>query len=78
MISDSTVEVLRKLSQGEILERQSRRYYLRGIRVHSRLAKELVDNGLVELPPTLFSPIGGQITDQGLAQLEKLEKTYDV
>ncbi len=51
---------------------------MRGVRLPSRLAKRLVDNGLVEPPPTLFSPIGGRITDLGLAQLEQLEKTYDV
>ncbi len=72
------VDVLRQLSQGEILERQSRRYFVRGVRVPSRLARELIDKGLVELPPTLFSRIGGRITDLGLAQLEQLEKTYDV
>ncbi len=77
MRRDRTVDVLRRLSQGEILERQTRRYFLRGVRVPWRLAKGLVDNGLVEPPPTLFSPIGGRITDLGLAQLEQLEKTDD-
>ena len=73
-----TVDVLRQLSRGEILERQSRRYFLRGVRVPSTLARDLVDKGLVEQPPTLFSRIGGRITDLGLAHLEQLEKTYDV
>ena len=72
-----TAGILRQLSQGEILERQSRRYFLRGVRVPWRLAKALVDNGLVEPPPTLFTPVGGRITDLGLTQLEQLEKTYD-
>ena len=67
------VDVLHQLSQGEILERQSRRYFVRGVRVPSRLARGLVGKGLVEPPPTLFSPIGGRITDLGLAQLEQLE-----
>ncbi len=78
MRTHRNVDVLRQLSRGEILERQSRRYFLRGVRVPWRLAKGLVDKGLVEPPPTLFSPIGGRITDLGLAQLEQLEKTYDV
>ena len=73
-----TIDVLRQLFQGEILERHSRSYFVRGVRVPSRLARGLVDNGLVEPPPTLFSLIGGRITDLGLAQLEQLEKTYDV
>lgn len=78
MSLNHTVDILRQLSFGEILERQSRRYFLRGVWVPWRLARGLVDNGLVEPPPTLFDPIGGRITDLGLAQLEQLEKSYDV
>ena len=78
MISNSTVDVLRQLSQGEILEHQFRRYFLRGVRVPSRLARGLVGKGLVEPPPTLFTPIGGRITDLGLEQLNQLEKSHVV
>ncbi len=74
MTLDLTIDVLHKLSTGEILERQSRRYFLRGDRVPSKLARQLVGNGFVELPPTLFAPAGGRITTSGFAELERLEK----
>ena len=73
MSLNRTIHVLRQLSLGEILEHQSRRYFLRGDRVPSRLARELVGKGFVEPPPTLFAPIGGRLTAQGRAKLRNLE-----
>ena len=69
-----TIDVLRQLATGEILEHQSRSYFLQGNRVPSKLARELVGNGFVELPPTLFAPVGGRITTSEFVELEHLEK----
>ncbi len=73
MSLNRTIHVLHQLSLGEILEHQSRRYFLRGHPVPSRLARELVGKGFVEPPPTLFSQIGGRLTAQGRAKLRNLE-----
>ena len=74
----SSVDVLRQLSLGEILEHQSRSYFLRGDLVPSRLARELVGYGFVEPPPTLFAPIGGRLTASGHIELKRLENRNDV
>ncbi len=68
-----TVDVLRQLSRGEILEYQSRRYVLRGEPVPTWLARRLVHEGFAEPPPTLFAPAGGRLTELGLAELVRLE-----
>ncbi len=73
MSINHTIDILRQLSLGEILERQIRRYFLRGDPVPSRLARELVGHGFVEPPPTLFAQIGGRLTAQGRAKLRNLE-----
>ena len=74
MSSKRIIDIFRQLSRGEILEHQSRRYFLRGNRVPSRLARRLVRSGFVEPPPNLFAPDGGWITTRGLAELQRLEK----
>ena len=33
----------------------------------------LVRKGFIELPPTLFAPAGGRLTELGLAELDRLE-----
>ena len=73
-----TLDVLRQLSHGEVLEYQFLEYFLRGKPVSARLAQELVRKGFVELPPTLFAPAGGRLTQLGLAELERLENQYVV
>ncbi len=67
------LDVLRQLSRSEVLEHQSRKYFLRGQPVPAWLAQRLVRKGFVELPPTLFAPAGGRLTELGLAELERLE-----
>ena len=68
-----TLDVLRQLSHGEVLEYQFREYFLRSKPVPARLAHELVRKGFVELPPTLFAPAGGGLTELGRVELERLE-----
>ncbi len=77
MSATQIIDVLRQLSHGEILEHQSRRFFLRGNRVPSRLAGPLVRRRLVEPPPDLCAPEGGRITTAGLAELQRLENTHD-
>ena len=67
------VDVLRQLSRGEVLEHQSRKYFLRGALVPTWLARRLVSKGFVDPPPTLFAPAGGRLTKLGLTELERLE-----
>ena len=73
MSLNHTLDVLRRLSHGEVLEYQSRKYFLRGEAVLVPLAQGLVRKGFVELPPTLFAPTGGRLAQLGLAELERLE-----
>ena len=68
-----TLDVLRQLSRNEVLEYQSRKYFLRGELVPTWLARRLVGKGFVEPPPTLFAPVGGRLTELGLAELNRLE-----
>ncbi len=70
------LDVLLRLSRGEILEYQSRKYFLRGDRVQAKLGRKLVRNGLAEPPPNLFAPDGGRITTLGMLKLQELEKTH--
>ena len=77
MSTTRVIDMLRQHFRGEILEHQSRRFFLGGDRVPSRLARRLVRNRLVEPPPDLFAAKGGRITTAGLAELQRLENTHD-
>ncbi len=73
MTLNRALDVLRRLSDGDVLEYQSRKYFLRGESVLAPLAQGLVRKGFVELPPTLFAPAGGGLTELGRVELERLE-----
>ena len=72
------LDVLRRLSDGAVLECQARTYFLRGERVPARIARNLIRLGLVEPPPDLFAPLGGRLTAEGFDELQKLEHNHVV
>ena len=72
-----TITALRRLANGEILEQQAGTYWVRGERISTRLARDLIRLEFV-LPPNLFTSTTGRITDAGFAELQNLEKTNDL
>lgn len=70
------LRLLQQLADGAILEFQTRAFSIRGDRVPTRIARSSVRAGLIEPPPDLFTPKGGQITEDGLVKLNTLEKYY--
>ena len=58
-------QLLARLDEGEVLEKDLSRYQIRTDPVSKRLAGRLIEEGWVDAPPDLFNPTGGHITDLG-------------
>ena len=59
------LNILAKLNEGEILEKDRGRYRIRADLVSKKLAGRLIREGLVDVPPDLFNLTGGRITELG-------------
>ena len=58
-------QLLARLDEGEVLEKDRGRYRIRTDRVPKRLAERSIEAGWVDAPPDLFNLTGGRITDLG-------------
>ena len=58
-------QMLARLVEGEVLEKDRGRYRIRADRVPKRTAERSIEEGWVDAPPDLFNLTGGRITDLG-------------
>ena len=72
------LQLLDRLDEGEVLEKNRWRYQIRTDPVPKRSAERSIEEGWVDAPPDLFNLTGGRITELGRGVLHSNGGLADV